>query len=119
MARIGGIISLKIDGESYRAKGNFTYSLGANKKEMVVGADGIHGYKELPQVPYIEGEITDSAEISMQALRNIVNATVTLDLANGKLISLRNAVEASDGVGNTEEGNQSIRFEGMSAEEIR
>ena len=93
MARIGGIISLKIDGESYRAKGNFTYSLGANKKEMVVGADAIHGYKELPQVPFIEGEITDSAEISMQALRNIVNATVTLDLANGKLISLRNAVD--------------------------
>ncbi|MBO3274129.1 phage tail tube protein [Pseudomonas schmalbachii] len=119
MARVGGIISLKIDGESYDAKGNFSYNLGANKKEMVVGADGIHGYKELPQVPYIEGEITDSAEISMEKIRNVTNATVTLQLANGKLIALRNAVEASDGTGNTEEGNQTVRFEGMSAEEIR
>ena len=119
MARVGGIISLKIDGESFDAKGNFTYSLGVNKKEMVVGADRIHGYKELPSVPYIEGEITDNAEISMEALRKINGSTITLQLANGKLISLRNAIEASDGVGNTEEGNQSVRFEGLSAEEIR
>ena len=119
MARIGGIISLKIDGEQYDAKGNFTYSLGVNKKEMVVGADRIHGYKELPSVPYIEGEITDNAEISMEALRKINGATITLGLANDKLITLRGAIEASDGVGNTEEGNQSVRFEGLSAEEIR
>jgi hypothetical protein len=119
MARIGGMISLKIDGESYDAKGNFTYSLGIPKKEMVVGADRIHGYKEVPTVPYIEGEITDNAEISMEALRATTDATITLELGNGKLISLRNAIEASDGVGNTEEGNQSVRFEGLSAEEIR
>jgi hypothetical protein len=119
MARIGGMISLKIDGESYDAKGNFTYSLGVSQKTMVVGADRIHGYKEVPTVPYIEGEITDNREISMEALRKITDATITLELGNGKLISLRNAIEASDGVGNTEEGNQSVRFEGLSAEEIR
>jgi hypothetical protein len=118
MSRIGGMISLTIDGQQYDAKGNFTYSLGIPKKEMVVGADRIHGYKEIPTVPFIEGEITDNAEISMANLRAVKDATILLKLGNGKTINLRNAIEASDGVGNTEEGNQSVRFEGMSAEEI-
>lgn len=117
--RVGGVISLKIDGDMLFAKGNFTYNLGIPRKEGVVGSDRVHGYKETPQVPYIEGEITDRREISMEAIRKIEEATITLELANGKVIVLRQAWEASEGTGNTEEGNAEVRFEGMSAEEIR
>lgn len=117
--RVGGLISLKIDGDILFAKGNFTYNLGIPRKEGVVGSDRVHGYKETPQVPYIEGEITDRREISMETIRKIEEATITLELANGKVIVLRQAWEASEGTGNTEEGNAEVRFEGMSAEEIR
>jgi len=117
--RVGGLISFKVDGDVYFAKGNFTYNLGRPKKQGVVGADRVHGYKETPQVPYVEGEITDRQEMSLEALQAIDEATVTLELANGKVIVLRQAWYASDGVGNTEEGNIECRFEGISAEEVR
>lgn len=48
--RIGGVISLKVDGDMYFAKGNFTYNIGIPRKEGVVGSDRVHGYKETPQI---------------------------------------------------------------------
>lgn len=117
--RVGGIIFFKVDGQQYNAKGGFSYDIGEPQREGVVGHDGVHGYKETPKIPYIEGEITDSPDMSLEDFQNITEATITLELANGKVISLREAWYAGDGVGNTEEGNVSLRFEGMRGEEIR
>lgn len=117
--RVGGIIELKVDGEILKAKGNFTYNLGRPRREAVVGADAVHGFKETPQVPFIEGEITDSYDIDLTNLVSINGATVYLALANGKSIVLRDAWYAGEGTGNTEEGNVACRFEGMSGEEIK
>jgi len=117
--RVAGLIALKIDGDIYKAKGNFTYNLGKPKRDAVVGADAVHGYKEAVQIPFIEGEITDTSELSLEALVNITDATVTLELGNEKVIALRQSWFAGEGTGNTEEGNIAVRFEGMSAEEIR
>ncbi|MDR9749847.1 phage tail tube protein [Pseudomonas sp. SZMC_28357] len=117
--RVGGIISLKINGDMYFAKGDFTYNIGMPKKEGVVGSDRVHGYKETPQIPFIEGEITDRQEMSLEDLLNTTDATITLELANSKVIVLREAWYASEGTGNTGEGNIAVRFEGMSAEEVK
>lgn len=117
--RIGGIISLKINGDMYFAKGNFTYNLGKPKKEGVVGSDRVHGYTEKPQVPFIEGEITDRNELNLEDLVTLDDATVTLELGNGKVIMLREGWYAGEGTGNTDEGNIALRIEGMSAEEVR
>ena len=117
--RVGGIIFVKVDSQLYRAKGAFDYNIGVPKKEGVVGHDGVHGYKELPQISFIEGAFTDSEDLNLEALRGITNATVTLELANGKVIVLRDAWEASDGNGNSEEGELEVRFEGMNGEEVR
>ena len=38
---VGGRLTLKIDGVSYKAKGNFTYNLGRDMAEAVMGADGV------------------------------------------------------------------------------
>ena len=116
--RIGGILELKVDGNQYLVKGSFTYNLGIPKKEMIVGMDGVHGYKETPQVPFIEGSITDTADISVSDLRKLINVTAVLRLANGKTISIEEAVEASDGDVTTEEGEIQVRFEGTKATEI-
>ncbi|MGD9664620.1 MAG: phage tail tube protein [Novosphingobium sp.] len=117
--RRGGTIFLKINGEIYFAKGSFTYNLGAPKRDAIIGADAIHGYKEVPQIPFIEGEITDNPSLDLDALARLENATVTLELANGKVITLRDAWHAGEGTGNTEEGNIAVRFEGMSADEVK
>lgn len=117
--RRAGILSLKVDGANYDAKGNFTYNIGRPKREAIVGADRVHGYKEMPQVSFIEGELTDSAGLSLDALVKLQDATATLQLANGKVIVLRKAWYAADGNAQTEEGNIQLRLEAESGEEIR
>lgn len=117
--RVGGIIEVKVDGGIQSAKGNWTYNLGNPKREAVVGSDAVHGYKEMPQAPYIEGSITDRQDLDLKALQTVKDTTVTLNLANGKTIVLRNAWFAGDGNVSTEEGEIEARFEGMGAEEIR
>lgn len=117
--RIGGVIFFKVDGVQYPAKGNFSYSLGTPKREAIMGADGFHGYKEMPQVCYIEGEISDTYDLDVNSLLNVTNGTVLLELANGKSIVLRGAYYAGEGKLETEEGKVAIRFEGASAEEVK
>jgi len=117
--KIGGLIYLKVDGQLLKAKGSFTFNLGIPKREAVMDAGGgVAGYKETPQVPYIEGAITDYDELDVSQLLKTKDSTVTLDLANGKTIVLRNAYYAADGNVTTEEGEIEIRFEGLSAEEV-
>lgn len=117
--RRGGIILLKVNGATYRAKGNFTYNIGRPKRDAIIGADAVHGFKEVPQVSFIEGEITDGSDIKLEQLVTIENATITIELANSKVIVLRDAWFAGEGTGNTEEGNIAVRFEGADGEEIR
>ena len=112
--RRAGLLYVAIDGMQYDARGNFTYNLGHNKREGIVGAGGIHGYKEMPQVPYVEGEITDSEDLDVGTLVNMSDATVTLEIANGKTVVLRNAWYAADGQIGTEEANIQVRFESRS-----
>lgn len=119
MPQVGGNITLQVNGQVYNAKGNFTYNLGKPKQEGVVGADRTHGFKQTPQLCYIEGEITDRGDFALVDLVTIKDASVTLSLGNGKVIILRNAWYAADGQANTDEGNVQFRMEGMSAEEVR
>lgn len=117
--RVGGLLSLKVDGNVYKAKGNFTYNLGRPKRDGVVGAEGVHGYKETPQLAFIEGEITDSIDLDLVTLLNITDATGFLELGSGKVIVLNHAWYAGEGTGNTEEGNIGFRLEAEEGEEVR
>lgn len=117
--RRAGVIVVKVGGVQYDAKGNFSYNLGLPKREAIVGSDGIHGYKETPQVAFIEGEFTDRPDMSLAALAAIESETVTLELNNGKTVVLSQAWFAGEGTGNTEEANISVRFESrLQAQEI-
>lgn len=117
--RRGGIIQVQVGGVVYDAKGAWTYNLGKPKREAIIGSDGVHGYKETPQVAFIEGEITDRGSLNLKTLVTLTDTTVTLELANGKVIVLRSGWYAGEGTGNTEEGNIACRFEGMSADEVQ
>ena len=116
--RKGGIIQFKVGGVMQDAKGEFTYNLGKNKREALMGSDKVHGFKETPQAAFIEGEITDRGTLDLGGLVDMTDVTVTLALANGKIISLPNAWYAGDGTGHTDEGNIAVRFESDSAEEV-
>ncbi len=114
----GGLLSLKMNGEILDALGNFDYCLATPKREAVVGADRVHGFSETPQVPYIEGEITDRKDLDLRALFNATSVTVTLELRSGKTVVLREGWYAGEAKVSTEKGTVSVRFEGISCEEL-
>lgn len=117
--RKSGIIYFKIDGIQYSAIGSFSYGLGTEKRESLVGSDTTHGYKGMPQPAFIEGEIRDSKDLDLKKFAEIDGATVTLELANGKVVVLRQAYQVGEGVGNSEDANIPCRFEAPSGEEVR
>lgn len=116
--RKGGPIQLQIAGVLYDAKGDFTYNLGHMLRSPIIGADSVHGWKETPQVAFIEGEVTDRGNLDLASLVTAEDITVTIELANGKAIVLSEAVYAGEGTGNTGEGNIMVRFEGKRAQEV-
>jgi len=117
--RVGGIIFVKIDGDLKQAKGEFTYNLGKPKREMVVGVDSVHGYTEKPQPGMLEGAITDSRDLSLAEIVGIKDATVTCELANGKVIVFRESTYTADGNTTTNEGEIEFKIESITAKEIR
>ena len=117
--RRAGIIYFKADGVLYSAKGDFTYDIGRPKRDAIVGSDGVHGFKETPKPAFIEGEITDSSDLDLDALVQLEGVTSQLELANGKIIVLRDSWYAGDGTVNTGEGNIALRMEAKSGEEVR
>ena len=116
--RRAGILFVKVNGERIDVKGSWTVGLGTPKREAIVGSDGVHGYKEMPQVPYIEGTATDRSDLDLKALFNVTDATVTVEFANGKHGVLSGAWYAGDGTVTSEEGEVAMRFEGLNYEEF-
>jgi hypothetical protein len=105
--RRAGTIQVQANGEIYDGKGWFSYDLGHPMRKPIAGADRVHGYKEVPRVPYIEGVITDSGTLDLAALPTYTDVTVTLSITDGETIVLSDAWSVSDGV----EENV-VRFEG-------
>ena len=66
--RFAGVAFLKIDGDQMPLRGNFTVSLAPFERTMIAGQDRVHGYQELPRVPYIEGDISALPGISLEEI---------------------------------------------------
>ncbi|HWJ72593.1 MAG TPA: phage tail tube protein [Kaistia sp.] len=114
----GGIAYIKADGVQYDLRGNCTVSPDDTEREGIAGQDGVHGFLERPRVPFISIDITDGAGVSLQQLRAIKDATVTAELANGKVYVLRNAWTSDAHEINTGDAQISVKFEGMSCREL-
>ena len=109
--RRAGLIWVNVNGGQIEAKGEFTIQPGQPLRSGIIGADGIHGYAETPQVSYIEGALTDGPELDSVALRQTTNATVTLELNNGKTWVFEDAWYAGEGAMTTSESEIAVRFE--------
>jgi Phage tail tube protein len=116
--RIAGVAYVKYNGRQLPAKGSWTVGFNTLKREGIAGQDRVHGYKEKPEVPFIEGECSTTADLSVEELIAVVDATVTLEHANGKVYVLRNAWTADAYDIDSEEGKIKVKFEGMSIDEL-
>jgi hypothetical protein len=116
--RIAGVAYVYVDGRQYPLRGNLTVSVDTIEREGIPGQDGIHGYIERPRVPWIEGDFSDIGRLSLAAIQRMTDVTVTAELANGKQYVLRNAWTSTAREFNAADGQATVRFEGMAAEEL-
>ncbi|MEH6630163.1 MAG: phage tail tube protein [Halopseudomonas aestusnigri] len=117
--RIAGTAYVKVDGNQYTLSGSLTVSIDEAEREGLVGLSGVAGFKEMPRVPFIEGEFFTTDEMNLKDVEAITDATVTAELANGKTYVLRNAWTAGAREVDAAEGNVTIKFEGISGEEMK
>ncbi len=119
MSLLGGRITLKVNGKLYDCEGDFKYGGGDDKRTALMGTNGVVGYYTEATVPFIEGTIYKK-NISMDDISSIKDATITMELANGKVFSLYQAWSVNDkgGEASTKEGKISVRFEGMRKMEV-
>ncbi|MEY9179720.1 hypothetical protein ACVWZM_000795 [Bradyrhizobium sp. USDA 4501] len=115
---IAGTAFLKVDGNQYPLKGAFTVSMSMVERTGIAGQDRVHGYQELPRVPYIEGDVSTLPGLSLEAIERITDATVTAELINGTVYTLRSAWCRSAFEINTRDGQFRVRFEGVQSDEI-
>lgn len=117
--KVGGIAYVKIDENQYPLRGNLKYAPGKRERESVVGQDGeVHGIKEMGKAPFIEMDVTDRGDISIEQLQDITDGTVTAELNNGKVFVLKNAAVMNQIENDTAEGQFTLRFEGKEGKEI-
>lgn len=116
--RFAGIAFLMINGNQYALRGNFTVSPSAVERTMIAGQDGVHGYQELPRVPYIEGDLSAVPQLSLEELESQTDVTVVAQLANGMQYTLASATCKAGLEENTRDGQLRVRWEGLWCEEV-
>ena len=115
--RIAGIAQLQVDGVIMALRGNFTVSPSSVERTMLAGQDGVHGYQELPRIPYNEGDCSTVQGFYVKSLLTQTNVTVIATLANDMVYKLtggmcKDAIEI-----NTRDGQFRVRWEGLSCDE--
>jgi hypothetical protein len=115
--RIAGIAFLTVDGTQLALRGNFTVSPSAVERTMLAGQDGVHGYQELPRVPYIEADITTMPGFYLEDLLAQVDVTVVAQLANQMQYTLGAATCKGGFDNNTRDGQVRVRWEGVTCQE--
>src|SRR5882672_11186570 len=108
--RIAGIAFLTVDGHQLALRGNFTVSPSPVERTMIAGQDGVHGYQELPRVPYIEGDLSTVPGLNLEDLIMQTNSTVIAQLANNKQYTLQGATVKGGFELNTRDGQTRVRW---------
>ncbi|BAP37736.1 putative phage tail tube protein [Acinetobacter guillouiae] len=112
--RQAGIANISVDGVTYLLSGELTYSPADVERKTLPGQDQIHGYSEMPRAPFISGTLRDSSGLTVKDFNAMTNATIHLELANGKNVTGRNMWTVDAQEVKTQESTFEVRFEGMS-----
>jgi Phage tail tube protein len=116
--RFAGVAFIMVDGDQFRLRGNLTVSPSPVERTMIAGQDVVHGYQELPRVPYIECDLSAMPELSLEGLLDQTDVTVVAELANGISYALSGATVKGGFEENTRDGQLRVRWEGLVCEEI-
>ena len=110
-----GILSIFADGQAFNAMAEATYDVSEVEVEVVRGVDGYHSERHTPMTSFIQVKISDSGDLSTQALTGKRFDVVQMNLQNGKRIKINKAVVTSRSEVDAIEGTLTVRFEGTAA----
>lgn len=114
--RVAGVIDLvctTATGGTFRLalRGKWKVVPTETKKEGIAGQDRVHGYKEMPVVPYMEGDITYEARLLLRDLDRATGITAQTTFANGRNWIGYDGWRADVSTIDTEEGSIGVKFE--------
>ena len=107
-----------MDGVTYLLSGDLAYRVARVERTTLIGQDRVHGYSEKPMSGMISATIRDAGVLSVASLSAMTNVTLTLELANGKIIVGRNMWLIEHPEVKTEDGTIDVKWEGISVEEV-
>lgn len=114
-----GVSSVTINGESYTVRGMGDISPASEKAEGVANWTGDPDFKYMKVIPSIKGlEISINKENSAKALIGLCDASVQVEMKDGKVWHLTGASQTGDGTYNAEEGTLTLDFEGKKMAEL-
>lgn len=111
--RLAGLANLSIGGVTYLLQGEFKYSPGIVDRETLIGMDQVHGYKETPRAPFIEGRLRDANSVVVAAFNALTGVNISVTLANGKTITGSNMWTTKAQEVDSMEALFDVRFEGQ------
>lgn len=115
---IGGEHKLFIDSKEYILKGDPTFDVGGVKRTPIDTISGKTFSKKETIHSSISGTIVNTSALDLVALREIKDATITLECPNGKVVVFRNAFFVEDLSVSGSEGEVTFSFAADPAEEI-
>src|SRR4029077_19850 len=116
--RFAGVAYWSADGRQLALRGNMEVMPSRFERAGIAGQDRVHGYSELPVVPYMAGDVATLEGTAVEDVDAITDATITVEAANGTVYVLRNAWRAERSTVNLRDGQFHVRFEGMSLDEL-
>jgi hypothetical protein len=114
----GGIALFKVNGAQLALRGSAVIMPQTTKRTAITNQDGTVVFTVTPVAPGFKMNLSDSTSVSTAALAGIADATLQLQLTNGKTYSLTNASQTGDMEHNTEDGSISVEFTGDTVQEL-
>lgn len=116
--QVTGICYIRINGSLLRSKeGAKLNNVGGKEREEVVG-HSVYGYTEKVVAPSIEATLADTKDLSLKALHDTTDATLTFETDTGKTYVLSHAWCTSAIALTAGQGDVEVKFTGMNIEEM-
>lgn len=116
--RVVGQVKVKVDGDIYETDGSTGMEIGGPSREPVTGDYQAGAFKEATNPAKCEVTILYKAGVSLSAVRNITDATLTMECDTGAVWIMRNAYVADVISFSTSDGKAKVVFQGPPAEEM-
>lgn len=122
--RVAGLVDVRVTTAAglvsqLQIRGKWKITPSATEKEGIAGQDAVHGFKEKPVVPSMEGEITNGRDFDIKQINDADDVTATAILANGHIYTGKGGWRAGKTEIDTEEGSIGLKLEFMEVTRIQ